>query len=181
MFEDECQARGLELFVLPPKRPDLNDCVERAQSSSRYEFYATYDLPHRIDKLQSFVDAFAHRYNHYRPHDAPLAENPRQSISSPQATDDPDRLICAEPDTGLQIMLSRCRFGLQETTIWRMPGENPVDLVEFSNFPRILAHTHGPALRQRKRTPARFLQRGTRWTPRIYPLLPRWRVRRSAG
>src|SRR5208283_2600252 len=47
------------------------------------------------------------------------------------------------PDTGLQIMLSRCRFGLQETTIWRMPGENPVDLVEFSNSPQILVHTHG--------------------------------------
>ena len=33
VFEVECQARGLELFVLPPKRPDLNGCVERAQST----------------------------------------------------------------------------------------------------------------------------------------------------
>jgi hypothetical protein len=32
VFEAECQARGLERFVLPPKRPDLNDCVECAQS-----------------------------------------------------------------------------------------------------------------------------------------------------
>jgi putative transposase len=38
VFEQECQARGLELFVLPPKRPDLNGCVERAQSTWRYEF-----------------------------------------------------------------------------------------------------------------------------------------------
>ena len=37
VFEAECQARGLELFVLPPKRPDLNGCVERAQSTWRYE------------------------------------------------------------------------------------------------------------------------------------------------
>jgi hypothetical protein len=44
VFEAECQARGLELFVLPPKRPDLNGCAERAQSTWRYEFYATYDL-----------------------------------------------------------------------------------------------------------------------------------------
>lgn len=27
-------------------------------------------LPHQIDKLQPFVDAFTHRYNHHRPHDA---------------------------------------------------------------------------------------------------------------
>jgi len=51
LFEQECQTRGLELFVLPPKRPDLNGCVERAQSSWRYEFYATYDAPHRLDQL----------------------------------------------------------------------------------------------------------------------------------
>lgn len=70
VFETECQARGLELFVLPPKRPDLNGCVERAQSSWRYEFYACYDLPHHIEKLQPFVDAFAHRFNHTRPHQA---------------------------------------------------------------------------------------------------------------
>jgi putative transposase len=44
--------------VLPPKRPALNGCVERAQSSWRYEFYACYDLPARIDKLQPLVDAF---------------------------------------------------------------------------------------------------------------------------
>jgi putative transposase len=70
VFEAECQTRGLELFVLPPKRPDLNGCVERAQSSWRYEFYAAYDLPHRLDKLQILVDAFAHRFNRHRPHQA---------------------------------------------------------------------------------------------------------------
>jgi putative transposase len=70
LFEDHCRDKSLELVVLPPKRPDLNGCVERAQSSWRYEFYASYDLPHRIDKLQPLVDAFAHRYNPYRPHQA---------------------------------------------------------------------------------------------------------------
>ena len=69
VFEQECEKRGLELFVLPSKRTDLNGCVEPAQSTWRYEFYATYELPHGIDKLQTFVDAFAHRFNH-RPHDA---------------------------------------------------------------------------------------------------------------
>jgi transposase InsO family protein len=69
-FEQSCRDKGLELFVLPPRRPDLNGCVERSQSTWRYEFYASYDLPHRLDKLQALVDAFAHRFNHYRPHDA---------------------------------------------------------------------------------------------------------------
>lgn len=82
VFEEECQARGLELFVLPPKRPDLNGCVERAQSSWRYEFYATYDLPHRLDKLQAFVDAFAHRFNHHRPHDALGGKTPAEYLQT---------------------------------------------------------------------------------------------------
>ena len=82
VFEAECQARGLELFVLPPKRPDLNGGVERAQSTWRYEFYATYNLPHRIDKLQAFVDAFAHRFNHHRPHDSLAGQTPAEYLQT---------------------------------------------------------------------------------------------------
>ena len=88
VFEKECQARGLELLVLPPKRPDLNGCVERAQSTWRYEFYATYDLPHRIDKLQTFVDAFADRFNHHRPHHALGGLTPAEYLKS-RSFDDP--------------------------------------------------------------------------------------------
>jgi transposase len=29
-FEQACKDNGLALFVLPPKRPDLNGAVERA-------------------------------------------------------------------------------------------------------------------------------------------------------
>jgi len=69
-FERACQAKGIDLYVLPPKRPQLNGAVERCNGAWRYEFYAAYDLPHRLDRLQPFLDAFAHRYNHHRPHDA---------------------------------------------------------------------------------------------------------------
>ena len=69
-FETACKDKNLVLYVLPPRRPDLNGGVERAQGSWRYEFYACYDLPFHIDKLQRRVDAFANRYNHIRPHDA---------------------------------------------------------------------------------------------------------------
>jgi transposase InsO family protein len=88
-FETLCKTRGLELFVLPPKRPDLNGCVERAQSTWRYEFYGCYDLPHRLDKLQPFVDAFAHRFNHHRPHDALGGLTPAEYLKASSGVDPP--------------------------------------------------------------------------------------------
>src|SRR3954453_7286927 len=63
-FEDACRERNLCLFVLPPKRPQLNGHVERAQGSWRYEFYGVEDLPSRLKPLQLRIDAFAHRFNH---------------------------------------------------------------------------------------------------------------------
>ena len=82
LFEDPCRDKRLELVVLPPKRPDLNGCVERAQSSWRYEFYASYGLPHPIDKLQPLVEAFAHRSNHPRPRQALGDLTPAQYLKS---------------------------------------------------------------------------------------------------
>jgi hypothetical protein len=58
-----CRTSRLELVASPPKQPDLNGAVARAQSCWRYEFYASYDLPNRIDKLQPLLAAFAHRFN----------------------------------------------------------------------------------------------------------------------
>ena len=92
-FEDHCRTNGLELVVLPPKRPDLNDAVERAQSSWRYEFYASYDLPNRIDKLQPLVDAFAHRFNHYRPHQALGDKTPAEYLQSLSAGANPSHMM----------------------------------------------------------------------------------------
>lgn len=93
-FEQACRAKGLELCVLPPKRPDLNGCVERAQSTWRYEFYACYDLPHRIDKLQAFVDAFAYRYNHHRPHQALGDRTPAEYLQALGVGDPPSSHMC---------------------------------------------------------------------------------------
>ena len=44
-FEDACEKKGLRLFVLPPKSPQMNGAVERCNGAWRYEFYAVYDLP----------------------------------------------------------------------------------------------------------------------------------------
>ena len=93
-FEQACRDKGLELCVLPPKRPDLNGCVERAQSTWRYEFYATYDLPHRIDKLQAFVDAFAHKFNTHRHHDALGGKTPAEYLNALSNGDHAASHIC---------------------------------------------------------------------------------------
>jgi transposase InsO family protein len=71
-FEQACRARGIVLYELPPKRPQLN-------SAWRYEFYAVFDLPTRIDELTPFVNAFQHRYNHHRLHGALAPSLPTHS------------------------------------------------------------------------------------------------------
>ena len=81
-FEAACRSKNLTLYVLPPKRPQLNGAVERCNGSWRYEFYAAYDLPHRLDQLQPLVDAFAYRFNHHRPHDALDGKTPAEYLSS---------------------------------------------------------------------------------------------------
>jgi hypothetical protein len=88
-FERACQEKSLILYVLPPKRPQLNGAVERCNGSWRYEFYAAYDLPTRLDKLQTFVDAFAHRYNHNRPHDALDGRTPAEYLKTISGRDPP--------------------------------------------------------------------------------------------
>lgn len=80
-FEQACKDKGLALFVLPPKRPDLNGSVERVQGSWRYEFYACHDLPHRLDRLNEHIDSFAHLYNHYRPHGALGGKTPAEYLT----------------------------------------------------------------------------------------------------
>ena len=37
-FESACEKLGVPLLVLPPRRPQFNGCVERANRSARAEF-----------------------------------------------------------------------------------------------------------------------------------------------
>jgi len=91
-FETACQSKSLALYVLPPKRPQLNGAVERCNGSWRYEFYAAYDLPHRLDKLQPFVDAFAYRFNHHRPHDALDGRTPAEYLQTLSSAPQPSHM-----------------------------------------------------------------------------------------
>jgi len=81
-FEAACQQRGLPLYVLPPKTPELNGAVERANGSWRYEFYAVYDTPYDLDSLNRSIDSFAHLYNHYRPHGALRGLTPAEYLAA---------------------------------------------------------------------------------------------------
>jgi transposase InsO family protein len=86
-FEDACQQRAIQLFLLPPRSPQLNGAVERCNSSWRYEFYAVYDLPTRVEDLNPFIDAFQHRYNTHRPHGALGGKTPAQYLAARQANE----------------------------------------------------------------------------------------------
>ena len=44
-FENGCEETGVPLLVLPPRRPQWNGCVERANRSARTEFWGLYDGP----------------------------------------------------------------------------------------------------------------------------------------
>lgn len=88
-FEDACRQRAIKLYLLPPKSPEINGAVERCNSSWRYEFYAVYDLPTRLDDLNPLIDAFQHRYNTYRPHAALGGKTPAQYLATRQANETP--------------------------------------------------------------------------------------------
>jgi putative transposase len=61
-LEQACKDKGLALYELPPKRPQLNGAVERCNGAWRYEFYETYDLPTSVEALNPILDSFQHLY-----------------------------------------------------------------------------------------------------------------------
>ena len=69
-FERACQERGIRLFVLPPRSPKLNGCVERAQRTHKEEFYQLVELPETIGELRQNLRAWEVVYNTRRPHQA---------------------------------------------------------------------------------------------------------------
>jgi putative transposase len=68
-FEQACKDYGIKLFVLPPKRPQYNGGVERANRTMREEFYADYRLhADSIGAMRIALSAAILKYNTYRPH-----------------------------------------------------------------------------------------------------------------
>ena len=69
-FEEECQRRGIKLFVLPPRSPKLNGHVERAQRTHTEEFYEVTDASFEISELNKALLEWEKVYNTVRPHQA---------------------------------------------------------------------------------------------------------------
>jgi len=77
-FETACREKGLRLFVLPPRSPKLNGCVERAQRTHKEEFYQMLDPPDSISELRRLLLAHELCYNTVRPHQALGQLTPQQ-------------------------------------------------------------------------------------------------------
>ena len=79
-FEEECQRRKIRLFVLPPKSPKLNGCVERAHRTHTEEFYEVYEVPWNVTDLNPILQKWEHVYNCIRPHQALNYRTPLQFL-----------------------------------------------------------------------------------------------------
>jgi transposase InsO family protein len=77
-FEEACREKGLQLFVLPPRSPKLNGCVERAQRTHKEEFYQMLDPPDSLEELRRLLLAHELCYNTVRPHQALGQLTPQQ-------------------------------------------------------------------------------------------------------
>jgi transposase InsO family protein len=79
-FEAECQRRGIRLFVLPPRSPKLNGCVERAHRTHIEEFYEVDDFPLDMAGLNRALRSWENTYNTIRPHQALGYLTPQQYL-----------------------------------------------------------------------------------------------------
>jgi transposase InsO family protein len=68
-FEEACSDLGIQLYVLPPKRPQYNGGVERGNRTFREEFYARRDMTADSARAINFeLQKALRKYNTYRPH-----------------------------------------------------------------------------------------------------------------
>jgi transposase InsO family protein len=71
VFERECQRRRIPLYVLPPKSPRLNGCVERSNGTWRHEFYGVHRVSSdSIHAHRRQLQGWERTYNTIRPHQA---------------------------------------------------------------------------------------------------------------
>ena len=69
-FEQACEDLKIPLFVLPPKRPQPDGCVERANDTTRVEFWNRYDGDFTVEAANRALDDYRRFYHQVRPHQA---------------------------------------------------------------------------------------------------------------
>lgn len=84
-FEDGCEALGVPLHVLPPRRPQWNGCVERANRSARAEFWNLRDGPLTVAAVAPRLAEYEFFYNYQRPHAALAYSTPNEYVVSLEA------------------------------------------------------------------------------------------------
>ncbi|MDD5703304.1 MAG: integrase core domain-containing protein [Dehalococcoidales bacterium] len=92
-FEEECQRRGIKLFVLPPRSPKLNGHVERAQRTHTEEFYEVTDTSFKLSDLNQALLKWEKVYNTIRPHQA-LGYLTQQQLLEQYQQQKEGRLMC---------------------------------------------------------------------------------------
>jgi transposase InsO family protein len=81
-FETACQARGIALFVLPPRSPKLHGAVERANRTHTEEFYEVTTAEPDLAAFQTELLAWERVYNTIRPHQALGYLTPAEYLAS---------------------------------------------------------------------------------------------------
>ncbi len=84
-FEEECKALGLPLLVLPPRSPQLNGIVERANRTARAECWSQYRGELTCAAMNEALAAYLDYYNR-RQHRSLGTKTPAEFASKP-----PDR------------------------------------------------------------------------------------------
>jgi putative transposase len=80
VFEEECQRRGIKLFVLPPRSPKLNGGVERANRTHTEEFYQVTDSNFELEDIRTKLLEWENICNTYRPNQALKYLTPQQYL-----------------------------------------------------------------------------------------------------
>jgi transposase InsO family protein len=81
-FEAACQARGIALFVLPPRSPKLHGAVERANRTHTEEFYEVTTANPELEAFQAELLAWERVYNTIRPHQSLGYLTPAEYLAS---------------------------------------------------------------------------------------------------
>lgn len=81
-FEAACQARGIALFVLPPRSPKLHGAVERANRTHTEEFYEVTTAEPELEAFQAELRIWETVYNTIRPHQALGYLTPAEFLAS---------------------------------------------------------------------------------------------------
>ena len=80
IFEEDCQRRGIKLYVLPPRSPKLNGGVERANRTHTEEFYEVTDSNFELADIRTKLLQWEQICNTYRPNQALNYLTPQQFL-----------------------------------------------------------------------------------------------------